>query len=181
MELLIKKHQSSVFLSRYSIFKENNLIFSAKASILSENPEINLYNTQKAEVGLISKEISVFPEFTLSFNGGFHSYVKGIRSPSNKLILNVPTGIVELHHQKGLTIAIFENENQIATIKRQRFNFLSANNYILTANSNICVEFLILLVIGWDWTNNYGIKLLPINFNFIGRVERKEQKDWIPI
>jgi len=180
MELFIKKHKTSIFLSNYSIFESGKLIFSAKAKLFAEQPEIVLYNQDKLEIGKINQEISVFPEFTLSFDGGFNTKVEGLRTPFNNLILKTPTGTIELHHQKGLRIAVFENENQIAVVKRERFNFLNATGYNLVANSNISKEFLILLIIGWDWTNNYKIKLLPVYFDYIGLVKQNEETDWNP-
>jgi hypothetical protein len=106
MKLVIKPHRFTI-LFKYTIYEDSKAIFKAKQLLLSSPSQIDLFKKNSLLVGSVIRQDLLFPEFKIEFDGGFSTQCEGIRKPYNYLTAKDPDGIIEVHHQKGLTLAVF--------------------------------------------------------------------------
>lgn len=182
MELTIKQKKLTFFVDKYEIYFENDLIFTAKSELFTSLRKIKVFDKDNIEkLTLIKAFTLIQPDVAISFSGGAQLSLKGKSWIYGYFILRIPEGTIEVHQQVGLKLAIFFNNEQVATISKNTISFFGGDEYKVLANSDFSKELLVGICIAWDMIDFYKKQLMSINIGNIGPVKRKAEKNWNPI
>lgn len=181
MELNIKQKKLTFFIDEYAIYESDDLIYQAKSVFFSIPKKVKVYDKSDIERITLTKALTfIHPEFDIIFSGGTHLSLEGKSWMYDYLILRVPEGTFEIHHQKGLTLAIFLNDEQVAEITKNRVAYLGGDEYKIVANSDMSKELLIGICLAWDLNDFDNENSVTINLGNIGPVKKKSEPDWQP-
>jgi len=182
MELTVKQKKLTFFIDEYDIFESDDLIYKAKSIFFSIPKKVKVYDKNDVEkITLIKALTIIHPEFDIIFSGGTHLSLEGKSWIYDYFKLRVPEGTFEIHHQRGLKLAIFLNHEQVAMISKNRVSFFGGDEYNIIANSDISKELLIGICLAWDLNDFDGENSVTIDLGNIGPVKREAEPDWLPI
>ena len=182
MELNIKQRKLTFFVDKYEIFEKDEIIYTAKSVLFSFPKKIRVFNQDSIEKITLIKAITlIHPEFDIIFSGGVHLSLKGQSWIYDYFNLRVPEGTIEVHHQKGLKLAIFLNNEQVAEISKKSIAFFGGDEFRIIANSDINRELLIGICLAWDLNDFTDKNAVMIDLGNIGPVKNKSSDSWKPI
>jgi uncharacterized protein YxjI len=182
MELTIKQKKLTFFVDKYEIFDADDMIFTAKSVLFSFPKKVKVFNKENIEkITLIKALTLIHPEFDIIFSGGAHLCLEGKSWIYDYFILRVPEGTFEVHHQKGLKLSIFLNNEQVAEISKNTVAFFGGDEYRILANSDINKELLIGICLAWDLNDFDDKNTVMIDLGNIGPVKKKSESNWKPV
>jgi len=96
--------------------------------------------------------------------------------------IDLPEGMIEVHHQRGVKVAIFRNDEQVAEIKKKRMTFLDGEEYDIQANAGFNKDLLVAICLAWDMgeSTNKDDSIVSFDIGKIGPVKRKGAENWRP-
>ena len=182
MELLVKQKKLTFFIDEYEIYESGDLVYKAKSVFFSVPKKVKVYDKNDIEkITLIKALTLIHPEFDIIFSGGTNLSLEGKSWLYDYFTLRVPEGTFEIHHQKGLKLVIFLNNEQVAVISKNRIAFFGGDEYKIVANSDISKELLTGICLAWDLNDFDDKNSVTINLGNIGPVKKKAELDWQPI
>lgn len=183
MILKIKQKKFSFFVDTYTIYEDDAVIGTAKSALFSLHKRVHCYNNDGQEQFNIKKFIaSIHQKYGVNFSDGSYLEIKGKSWIYEYYQVQVPEGLLEIHHQKGIKLAVFLNEEQVAEIKKKRLVLLEGDEYVLMANSDFDRQLLIAICLAWDIgdSKDSDDSFFSFDFGKIGPVKRKSLPDWMP-
>lgn len=181
MKLTVKQKKFTFLIDRYEIFRNEELIYTAKSVLFSFPKKIKVYDLKNNEKIVLIKAITlIHPNFDIIFSGGTHLSLEGKSWIYDYFKLRVPEGTIEIH-QKGLKLAIFINEEQVAEITKNRIAIFGGDEYQISANSDFNKELLIGICLAWDLNDFDDENSIRIDLGNIGPVKKKSENGWKPI
>lgn len=182
MELTIKQKKLTFFVDKYEIFDEDAMIYTAKSVLFSFPKKVRVFNKENIEkITLIKALTLIHPEFDIIFSGGTQLCLEGKSWIYDYFILRVPEGTFEVHHQKGLKLSIFLNNEQVAEISKNTVAFFGGDKFKIIANSDINKELLIGICLAWDLNDFDDKNSVMIDLGNIGPVKKKSEANWKPV
>jgi Uncharacterized conserved protein len=183
MNLIITQKKLSFLTDKYDIKEDETLIYKAESIFFSFQKKIkvvDLYNNEKFR---ITKAMTLFhPTYEIEYKSGSELTVEGKSLLYDYFVLKLPEGIYEIHHQKGIKLAIFNKEEQIAEIRKNRIKVFKGDEYYISANSDVRKDLLISLCLIWDMNDfNDTDNVATIDLGNIGPVKRNADQNWTPI
>jgi uncharacterized protein YxjI len=164
------------------IFDTDEVVFTAKSVFFSFPKKVKVFNKENIErITLIKALTLIHPEFDIIFSDGTHLSLGGKSWIYDYFILRVPEGTFEVHHQKGLKLAIFLNNKQVAEISKNVLAFFGGDEYRIIANSDINKELLIGICLAWDLNDFDNKNSVMMSFGNIGPVKKKSEANWNPV
>ena len=182
MQLKIKQKKITFFINKYEIFENDNLIYTAKSILFSFPKRIIVLNTNQKKVIELTKAITfIHPEFIINFLNGNNIRLIGKSWIYEYFIIRVPEGEFEIHHQKGLKLSIFLNQEQVAEISKNCIKYFNGDEFTINANSSVSKELLIGICLAWE-LNDFDDDSATLTFDIgnIGPVKKKEIPNWVP-
>ncbi len=181
MELILKQKKLTFFEDKYEVFENDDLIYTAKSVFFSFPKKVKVYDRNNLEKITLIKAITfIHPMFEINFSEGTNLSLEGKSWIYDFFTLRVPEGTIEVHHQKGLKLAIFLNNEQVAQIEKNTFAYFGGDEYRIKANSDITRELLIGICLSWDLNDFDEDNAVNIDFGNIGPVKKKAENDWTP-
>jgi uncharacterized protein YxjI len=181
MELIVKQKKMTFLVDEYEVFESERLIYKAKSVFFSFPKKVKVYDTNDVEKITLIKAITlIHPEFDIIFLGGTHLSLEGKSWIYDYFTLRVPEGTFEVHHQKGLHLALFLNNEQVASISKNSVAFFGGDEFKILANSDINKELLIGICLAWDLNDFDKKNTVQIDLGNIGPVKKKSESQWKP-
>lgn len=181
MELKIKQKKLTFFVDQYEVFFKKDLIFTAKSVLFSFPKKVKVFNRNNVEkITLIKALTWIHPKFDIIFSGGVHLSLEGKSWIYDYFILRVPEGTFEVHHQRGLKLAIFLNKEQVAEISKNTVSYFGGDQYRILANSDINKELLVGICLAWDLNDFDDNDSINIDLGNIGPVKKEAESNWSP-
>ena len=180
MELIIKQKQFTFFGNKYEIFEADDLIFTAESFLYLFGTKIKVLNKENIEeITLIAPFLN--NKFKILFSGGSYFSINKNFKFKSYFTIRIPAGTIEVHKQKGLQLAIFFNNEQVAEISKKAISHFGGDEFKIIANSEINKEFLIGICLGWDMLDFGKKDLVRYDLGRIGSVKRKAEANWKPV
>ena len=183
MNLTITQKRFSFLTDKYDIREEESLIYRAESILFSFQKKIKVADLFNIEKFRITKTITLFhPTYEIEYKSGSNLTIEGKSLLYDYFVLKIPEGIYEIHHQKGLKLAIFNKEEQIAEIRKNRIKVFKGDEYYISANSDVRKDLLIAICLVWD-INDFkdSDNAVTIDLGNIGPVKRNADQNWTPI
>lgn len=182
MELIVKQKKFTFFVDKYDIFESGGLLFNAKSVLFSIPKKVKVYDVSGNEKITLTKALTlIHPEFDINFTGGANLTLEGKSWLYDYFLLRVPEGTFEVHHQKGLRLAIFLNNEQVAEITKNSIAYFGGDEYKILANIDISKDLLVGICLAWDLNSHDDNESVKIDLGNIGPVKRKSEDGWRPI
>lgn len=186
MILKVVQKQFTFFADKYKIYDNEDVIGTAKSSLITLGKKITFSDNSGYEIFNIYKHVaSIYPSYEISFSENNYVLMQGQSLISGFYIIRVPDGVLEIHDQNGLSRAIFLNDSQIAVIRKKEVTFNAGDQYVIKANSDANKQLLIAICLAWEIskTSNSGTKsLFSVNADLgnVGPVIRLADENWEP-
>ncbi|WP_243349762.1 hypothetical protein [Parabacteroides sp. FAFU027] len=168
---------------KYDIREDESLICRAESILFSFQKKIKVADLFNIEKFRITKNITLFhPTYEIEYESGSNLTIEGKSLLYDYFVLKIPEGIYEIHHQQGLKLAIFNKEEQIAEIRKNRIKVFKGDEYYINANSDVRKDLLIAICLVWD-INDFkdSDNAVTIDLGNIGPVKRNADQNWTPI
>jgi uncharacterized protein YxjI len=183
MQLIIKQKKFSFLIDQYEIYEYDNVLYTASTVFFSFPRKLKVFDLSDNNILTITKSLTfIHPKFEINFSQGTKLTLEGKSWLYDYFTLKIPEGLLEIHHQKGLKLSIFLNNEQIAEIiKTNVIKIFKGDEYQINANSNISKELLTAICLAWDMNDfNNDSNTLTFNFGNIGPVKKKSISNWKP-
>jgi uncharacterized protein YxjI len=164
------------------VLEDDRLIYTANSIFLSFPKKVRVVDTNGKElVSLESAFTFIHPNFEINFPNGPNFSLESKSWIYGDFTLRVPEGTIEVHHQKGLRLDIFLNDEQIAQIVKNKLKFLKGDEYDVFANSDVSKVLLTAICLAWDM-NSHSDNSSTVTYSVgnFGPVKRKGLDDWKP-
>ncbi|HEY5590543.1 MAG TPA: hypothetical protein VIK55_05945 [Paludibacter sp.] len=183
MHLKILQKKFSPFRSSYQILENDQIIGTAKSVFFSFHKRIRYCDNNDNEIFQLKKFIlTIHQKYGITFANGNYLQMNGKSWIYDFYEINLPYGMIEVHHQRGVKVAIFRNEEQVAEIKKNRMIFLDGDEYEILANSDFNKDLLVAICLAWDMGDsaNKDDSIVSFDIGKIGPMKRKGAENWIP-
>lgn len=183
MHLKIHQKRFNFFHSSYQIFENDQVIGTAKSVFFSFHKRVNYFDKNGIVVFQIKKFIAtIHQKYGITFANGNYLQMNGKSWIYEFYEIIVPEGLIEVHHQRGVKMAIFKNDEQVAEIKKKRMVFLDGDEYDIHANSDLNKDLLVAICLAWDIgdSSKKDDSVATFEIGKIGPVKRKGAENWMP-
>ena len=185
MEIKIKQEKFTFFQDRYEITIDNILIYRAKSVVFSFLSKIRILNLNNDEIGRVEKDFNFpnvnFPRYDLIF--GNNSVIRLISDSFTHYRLHISKGTLDIYEQKGRTLGLFLNNNQVGVIEKNKKVYFGGDEYqIIIDSEEIEKELAIAFTLAYDnFFHKKGDSMMYVDLgNVLIETEKTIDPNWKP-